>query len=130
MVRDKRKRFLRSGVALFLAITVLLTSVLDTGTTIAQATAPTSSVTRNAEKAKTKLTVTTQKTLLKALADKDIKTITIKTDKSGIFTVPDLSYKSKILVIQSAKASVVNGGTFKKLDGNGCQSDYGKSKGE
>ncbi len=112
VMREKRKRYLRSGFALFLAIAVLSTSVPDIGTTSVLAA---TSGTTNAVKAETQVTVTTQKKLLNALADKNIKRITIKTTKASTFTIPAKSYQTKTIVVDAAKASVVNSGTFKSF---------------
>ncbi|MFA9465075.1 MAG: InlB B-repeat-containing protein [Velocimicrobium sp.] len=127
-MRDKKNRPLRSGLALLLAIVVVLTSVVpDVGTITASAAA--TKTTTLTETKKTQITVTTQKMLTKALADKKIKKITIQTKKAITFTIPKKSYQAKTLVIRSSKASVVNSGIFKGFIVTNAKSITEKAKG-
>lgn len=115
--REKIKRFLRSSFTLFLAIAVLLVSIPDAGPVVAAAVGPavTKTSVKTSAKAGTEIKVTTQKKLLKALADKKVTKITIKTAKKIKFTIPKKSYRSKTIVIDSSKATVVNSGIFKSI---------------
>ena len=99
-IRKSVKRVFNSALAVFLAIVMVLLSVPYD----AQAAADKSSV-----------SVSTQVQLAKALANKSIRTITIKTANVVKFTVSNKNYTSKTLVISSAKATVSNGGILKKL---------------
>ncbi|MDK2809042.1 MAG: hypothetical protein PWP24_1779, partial [Clostridiales bacterium] len=117
--REKKKRFLRSGTALFLAIVVLMTSIVPDGgaITVSAAKAKTNiASTTQAKKTKAKVaTVATQTALNNALSDKTITKITIKTTKTRTFTVPKKSYQTKTLVISAAKATLVNQGIFSSI---------------
>lgn len=105
------KRLFHSTLAISLAIVIVLSSISQTGL----AAPVMKSVSAAQTKAKTSKTVSTQAQLSKALADKSIETITIKTSLAKKFTVPDKAYKAKTLVINAPKATVLNSGEFKKL---------------
>ena len=66
-------------------------------------------------KAKKAVTVTTQKQLNKALKDKSVSSITLKTSKAKSFTIADADYGKKTLVVDAPKSSVSNAGDFKKI---------------
>lgn len=66
-------------------------------------------------KAKASQTVSTQKALNDALKDKNVKTITLKTDAAKLFTVSAGNYSNKTFVVDAANADVVNSGVFKEI---------------
>ena len=66
-------------------------------------------------KTKKTVTVTTQKQLNKALKDKSVKSIIIKTPKARSFKIKDADYDKKSLVVDAPKSSISNAGDFKKI---------------
>lgn len=68
-----------------------------------------------AAKVKTKATVSTQKGLKKALKNKKLKTLTIKTSKKVKFAIPKGVHKKLTLVVNAPKADVTNKARFKKI---------------
>ncbi|MDO5331879.1 MAG: hypothetical protein Q4E99_04295, partial [Bacillota bacterium] len=68
-----------------------------------------------ATKAKTSVTVSTQKGLNKAVKNKKLKTLTIKTSKSKTLTVPNGTHKNVYLVVDAPKSTVKNKAVFKKI---------------
>jgi len=61
-------------------------------------------------------TVSTQKALTSALKDKNVKNLTIKTDKEVAFNVPSGNYGKVNLTVDAPNADVVNAGTFKSIN--------------
>lgn len=61
-------------------------------------------------------TVSTQKALTSALKDKNVKNLTIKTDKEVAFNVPFGNYGKVNLTVDAPNADVVNAGTFKSIN--------------
>lgn len=60
-------------------------------------------------------TVSTQKALAAALKDKNVKNLTIKTDKEVAFNIPSGNYGKVNLTVDAPNADVVNAGTFKSI---------------
>lgn len=69
-------------------------------------------------KAKTTVTVSTQKGLNKALKNKKLKTLTIKTSKKTNFTIPKGSHSKVSLVVDASKSTIKNYGVFSKITVN------------
>lgn len=65
--------------------------------------------------AKNTVTVSNQKQLNKALANKSVKKIVIKTKKAQAFTIKSGKYTGKTLEINSANAKLTNGARFKSV---------------
>lgn len=61
-------------------------------------------------------TVSTQKALTSALKDKNVKNLTIKTDKEVAFNIPSGNYGKVNLTVDAPNADVVNAGTFKSIN--------------
>lgn len=61
-------------------------------------------------------TVSTQKALAAALKDKNVKNLTIKTDKEVAFNIPSGNYGKVKLTVDAPNADVVNAGTFKSIN--------------
>ena len=61
-------------------------------------------------------TVSTQKALTSALKDKNVKNLTIKTDKEVAFNIPSGNYGKANLTVDAPNADVVNAGTFKSIN--------------
>ena len=61
-------------------------------------------------------TVSTQKALTSALKDKNVKNLTIKTDKEVAFNIPSGNYGKVNLTVDAPNADVVNAGTFKLIN--------------
>lgn len=61
-------------------------------------------------------TVSTQKALVSALKDKNVKNLTIKTDKEVAFNIPSGNYGKVNLTVDAPNADVVNAGTFKSIN--------------
>lgn len=61
------------------------------------------------------VTVSTQKQLDKALKDKKVKKITVKTKSKKSLSIKKGSYTAKTLVIQGAKLTIKNAGKFKAI---------------
>ena len=61
-------------------------------------------------------TVSTQKALTSALKDKNVKNLTIKTDKEVAFNIPSGNYGKVKLTVDAPNADVVNAGTFKSIN--------------
>ena len=61
-------------------------------------------------------TVSTQKALAAALKDKNVKNLTIKTDKEVAFNIPSGNYGKVKLTVDASNADVVNAGTFKSIN--------------
>lgn len=61
-------------------------------------------------------TVSTQKALAAALKDKNVKNLTIKTDKEVAFNIPSRNYGKVKLTVDAPNADVVNAGTFKSIN--------------
>lgn len=61
------------------------------------------------------VTVSTQKQLDKALKDKKVKKITVKTKSKKTLSIKKGSYTAKTLVIQGAKLTIKNAGKFKAI---------------
>lgn len=61
-------------------------------------------------------TVSTQKALAAALKDKNVKNLTIKTDKEVAFNIPSENYGKVKLTVDAPNADVVNAGTFKSIN--------------
>lgn len=61
-------------------------------------------------------TVSTQKALVSALKDKNVKNLTIKTDKEVAFNIPSRNYGKVNLTVDAPNADVVNAGTFKSIN--------------
>lgn len=61
-------------------------------------------------------TVSTQKALVAALKDKNVKNLTIKTDKEVAFNIPSGNYGKVKLTVDAPNADVVNAGTFKSIN--------------
>ncbi|MFQ6825249.1 MAG: Ig-like domain-containing protein [Agathobacter sp.] len=61
-------------------------------------------------------TVSTQKALVAALKDKNVKNLTIKTDKEVAFNIPSGNYGKVNLTVDAPNADVVNAGTFKSIN--------------
>lgn len=61
-------------------------------------------------------TVSTQKALTSALKDKNVKNLTIKTDKEVAFNIPSGNYGKVNLTVDAPNAEVVNAGTFKSIN--------------
>lgn len=61
-------------------------------------------------------TVSTQKALAAALKDKNVKNLTIKTDKEVAFNIPFGNYGKVNLTVDAPNADVVNAGTFKSIN--------------
>ena len=59
--------------------------------------------------------VTNQEELKKALSNKTIKKIAIKTDQKVDMTIPQGEYKSVELVVDAPKADIINNGVFKNI---------------
>ena len=81
-------------------------------TTVAGGCLPTCAATKDT--AKKIITVSTQKQLNAALKNNNVKRIIIKTKKAVKFKISSVS-NSKKLTINAPKATVVNGGNFKKV---------------
>lgn len=60
--------------------------------------------------------VSTQKALAAALKDKNVKNLTIKTDKEVAFNIPSGNYGKVNLTVDAPNADVVNAGTFKSIN--------------
>ena len=67
-------------------------------------------------KLKTKVTVSTQAGLKKALKNKKLKSLTIKTTKKKNFSIPKGSYKKVYLYVNAPNSDVKNSGSFKKIN--------------
>ena len=61
-------------------------------------------------------TVSTQKALAAALKDKNVKNLTIKTDKEVAFNIPSGNYGKVKLTVDAPNADVFNAGTFKSIN--------------
>ena len=61
-------------------------------------------------------TVSTQKALAAALKDKNVKNLTIKTNKEVAFNIPSGNYGKVKLTVDAPNADVVNAGTFKSIN--------------
>lgn len=61
-------------------------------------------------------TVSTQKALVSALKDKNVKNLTIKTDNEVAFNIPSGNYGKVNLTVDAPNADVVNAGTFKSIN--------------
>jgi len=64
---------------------------------------------------KSKVTVFNQKDLEKALADKDVQQIIIKTKTGRKFVIPENDYTDKRLYIKAPNAEIENNGSFKSV---------------